>query len=82
MEAKIIQSSRLTTWITSDNTFPTLSNSSMRLTTGFENKKRVNMLKCNLVGTIKPANGNRATRLKVSCTSQNSPGTSSMFDGI
>ncbi|PWA68730.1 shikimate kinase protein [Artemisia annua] len=72
MEAKIIQGLHLTTWISSDNTVPTMS-SSMRLSTRFEKTKRVNMLKCDHFGAIKPAIGHRAARLKVPCTSQNFP---------
>ncbi|KVH96234.1 Shikimate kinase [Cynara cardunculus var. scolymus] len=72
MEAKVSQSLRLTTWISSDNAVPTVSNS-MRLCTRFEKKKRLNMLKCNHLGTIKPAIGHRQAGLKASCTSQNSP---------
>ncbi|KAI3825078.1 hypothetical protein L1987_06554 [Smallanthus sonchifolius] len=72
MEAKVLQSLHLTTWVASDSTFSTPSNS-MRLCTQFEKKRRVNVLKCNLVQTIKPMLGDRAAGLKVSCTSQNSP---------
>ncbi|KAM0038691.1 hypothetical protein Hdeb2414_s0013g00417861 [Helianthus debilis subsp. tardiflorus] len=48
MEAKLLQSLHMTTWTGSDNMFPK-SNNSIGLCTRFENnKKRVNMLKCNL----------------------------------
>ncbi|PWA49559.1 shikimate kinase protein [Artemisia annua] len=72
MEAKVIQGLHLTTWISSDKTVPTMS-SSMRLSNRFEKTKRVNMLKCDHFGTIKPAIEHRAARLKVPCTSQNFP---------
>ncbi|KAL4569399.1 hypothetical protein LXL04_025035 [Taraxacum kok-saghyz] len=72
MEATVSQSLRLTTWTNSDNTVPKLTNS-MRLYTRFEKKKNINMLKCNHLGTIKPAIGHRSAGLKASCASQNSP---------
>ncbi|KAK1423108.1 hypothetical protein QVD17_18403 [Tagetes erecta] len=72
MDAKALHSLHLRTWVGSDSMFTTPSNS-MRLCTRFENKRRVNMLKCNLELTIKPVIGRRAAGLKVSCTSQNSP---------
>ncbi|KAL4585430.1 hypothetical protein LXL04_010051 [Taraxacum kok-saghyz] len=72
MEATVSPSLRLTTWTNSENTVPKLTNS-MRLYTRFEKKKNINMLKCNHLGTIKPAIGHRSAWLKASCTSQNSP---------
>ncbi|KAL4567477.1 hypothetical protein LXL04_023061 [Taraxacum kok-saghyz] len=72
MEATVSQSLRLTTWTNSENTVPKLTNS-MRLYTRFEKNKNINMLKCNHLGTIKPAIGHRSAWLKASCTSQNSP---------
>ncbi|KAM0055807.1 putative shikimate kinase [Helianthus debilis subsp. tardiflorus] len=72
MEAKFLQSLHLTTWTGSDSVFPKPHNS-MGLSTRFERKRRVNMFKCNLVQTVKPVTGRRASGLKVSCTSQNSP---------
>nr|GEV91033.1 shikimate kinase, chloroplastic-like [Tanacetum cinerariifolium] len=73
MEAKIIQGLHLTTWITSDNTLPTMSSTSMRLSTRFEKTKRVNVLRYDHFGTIKPAIARRTAKLKVPCTSQNFP---------
>lgn len=73
MEAKVAQSLHLTTWMSSDYTVPTMSNS-MRLYSRFEKNKGAYVpLKWNHFGTIKPAMGRRSAGLKLSCTSQNSP---------
>nr|XP_043605945.1 shikimate kinase, chloroplastic [Erigeron canadensis] len=72
MEAKVIQSLHLKTWVGSDYTVPTLT-SSMRLCTRFEKKKKVNMLHTNHLETIKATIVRRQAQLKVSCTSQNIP---------
>nr|AXX71274.1 shikimate kinase [Echinacea purpurea] len=72
MAAKALQSLHLTTWIGSDSMFPAPS-SSMGLCTRLENKKKVNLLKCNLVRTVKPVVGYRSAGVNVSCTPQNSP---------
>lgn len=73
MEAKIIQGLHLATWITSDNTLLTISSTSKRLSTRLEKTKRVNMLRYDHPGTLKPVIAHRASRLKVPCTSQNFP---------
>lgn len=73
MEAKVAQSLYLTTWMSSDYTVPTMSNS-MRLYSRFDKNKGVNVaLKCGHSGTIRSVTGRRSSRLKLSCTSQNSP---------
>ncbi|GJW83712.1 shikimate kinase 1, chloroplastic [Tanacetum coccineum] len=50
-----------------------MSSATMRLSTRFEKTKRVNMLRYDHFGTIKPAIARRTARLKVPCTSQNFP---------
>ncbi|XP_076917617.1 shikimate kinase, chloroplastic-like [Bidens hawaiensis] len=72
MEAKLLHSVHLTT-VTSSESMLSTPNNFMGLCTRFEKNKRVNMLKCNVVQTVKPVIGHRAERLKVSCTSQNFP---------